>query len=78
MQFVCPLVGMKAKSRESRKMIDRAAELWRTSLDALGLRRPSDGQTYTGWAKALELAVLRINDCLMAEEKEEDVSAQAI
>ena len=64
--------------QEAGRAIDRAAEIWRASLEALGLRKPSDGQTYTEWAKALELAVLRINDCLMAEEKEEDVSAQAI
>lgn len=63
--------------QEDGSAIDRAAEIWRASLEALGLRKPSDGQTYTEWAEAVEMAGLRIEDCIRAA-KEAESSAQAV
>lgn len=63
--------------REAGNLLDRAARLWRSSLIALGLGRPADGQTYTEWAEAVELAGLRIEDCLRAA-KEAEGSAKAV
>ena len=63
--------------QEAGSAIDKAAEIWRASLEALGLRKPSDGQTYTEWAEAVEVAGLRIEDCLRAA-KEAESSAQAV
>ncbi|WP_394970211.1 hypothetical protein [Candidatus Allofournierella merdipullorum] len=59
------------------RAIDRAAEIWRASLEALGLRNPSDGQTYTEWAEAVEMAGLRIEDCIRAA-KEAESGAKAV
>lgn len=63
--------------QEAGSAIDKAADIWRASLEALGLRKPSDGQTYTEWAEAVELAGLRIEDCIRAA-KEAESSAQAV